>query len=78
MIWCMVWYMVWYGWYDMVCYGDWYVCIYLCMHDIVWYGINGLAMIWYNMQGFQFRPANGEFRQTFSFNPTQIRQSFYV
>jgi hypothetical protein len=29
-------------------------------------------------QGFQFRPANGEFRQTFSFNPTQIRQSFYV
>ena len=29
-------------------------------------------------QGFQFRPANSEFRQTFSFNPTQIRQSFYV
>ena len=29
-------------------------------------------------QGFQFRPANGEFRQTFSFNPTQIRQSFYI
>jgi cytochrome oxidase Cu insertion factor (SCO1/SenC/PrrC family) len=25
-------------------------------------------------QGFQFRPANGEFRQTFSFNPTQIPQ----
>jgi sporulation-control protein spo0M len=30
------------------------------------------------VQGFQFRPANGEFRQTFSFNPTQIRQNFYV
>jgi hypothetical protein len=30
------------------------------------------------LQGFQFRPANGEFRQTLSFKPTQIRQSFYV
>jgi hypothetical protein len=46
------------------------ICCLIALTEIHQYGVD-----W---QGFQFRPANGGFRQTFSFNPTQIRQSFYV